>query len=52
MVVRKNFDYNCKKLQVGSISRAGRNNGGLITVRHRGGGVARLFRLVDFFRYI
>lgn len=28
--------------------RAGRNSSGKITVRHRGGGVKRLYRLVDF----
>ncbi len=30
--------------------KAGRNNSGKITVRHRGGGVKRLYRLVDFKR--
>ncbi|MBI5728288.1 MAG: 50S ribosomal protein L2 [Candidatus Magasanikbacteria bacterium] len=31
-------------------SRSGRNNTGKITVRHRGGGVKRLYRIVDFQR--
>ncbi|MBT4153065.1 MAG: 50S ribosomal protein L2 [Candidatus Magasanikbacteria bacterium] len=31
-------------------SHAGRNNTGRITVRHRGGGVKRLYRMVDFSR--
>ena len=31
-------------------SCAGRNNQGRITVRHRGGGVRRRFRVVDFLR--
>ena len=31
-------------------SCAGRNNTGRITVRHRGGGVRRRFRIVDFLR--
>ncbi|HAT03711.1 MAG TPA: 50S ribosomal protein L2 [Candidatus Magasanikbacteria bacterium] len=31
-------------------SRAGRNNTGKITVRHRGGGVKRMYRKVDFKR--
>ncbi len=31
-------------------STAGRNNGGRITVRHRGGGVKRRYRVVDFKR--
>lgn len=30
--------------------RSGRNNQGKITVRHRGGGVKRYYRVVDFFR--
>ena len=30
---------------------AGRNNSGKITIRHRGGGVKRLYRLVDFKRF-
>lgn len=30
--------------------RSGRNNTGRITVRHRGGGVKRLYRMVDFAR--
>lgn len=32
-------------------SKAGRNNQGKITVRHRGGGVKRLYRVVDFKRH-
>ncbi|MBT4120862.1 MAG: 50S ribosomal protein L2 [Candidatus Magasanikbacteria bacterium] len=32
-------------------SKAGRNNQGKITVRHRGGGVKKLYRVVDFKRY-
>jgi large subunit ribosomal protein L2 len=32
-------------------SKAGRNNAGRITTRHRGGGHKRLYRLVDFRRY-
>lgn len=31
---------------------AGRNNTGRITVRHRGGGVKRLYRMVDFMRTV
>jgi large subunit ribosomal protein L2 len=31
--------------------RAGRNNTGKITVRHRGGGVKRLYRVIDFKRF-
>lgn len=39
-----------KRLTVGLRSQAGRNNQGKITVRHRGGGVKRLLRIVDFAR--
>jgi len=31
-------------------SHAGRNNQGKVTVRHRGGGVKRMFRIIDFKR--
>ena len=31
-------------------SKAGRNNSGKITVRHRGGGVKRMYRRIDFLR--
>lgn len=37
-----------KKLLVMLRSKAGRNNKGRITVRHRGGGVKRFYRLIDF----
>ncbi len=39
-----------KSLLRSSRSQAGRNSQGKITVRHRGGGVARAYRLVDFRR--
>lgn len=39
-----------KSLTVIRKNRAGRNNQGRITVRHKGGGVKRLIRLVDFKR--
>ncbi|MCB9798347.1 50S ribosomal protein L2 [Candidatus Nomurabacteria bacterium] len=39
-----------KSLTVPLKSKAGRNNSGKITVRHRGGGVKRMYRLVDFKR--
>ena len=35
---------------VGLRKRAGRNNEGRVTVRHRGGGHKRLYRLIDFKR--
>lgn len=37
-----------KSLLAASKSNAGRNNQGKITVRHRGGGVKRFYRLVNF----
>lgn len=37
-----------KSLTVGLRSRAGRNNQGRVTARHRGGGVKRSYRLIDF----
>lgn len=39
-----------KSLIVAKRSRAGRNNQGKVTVRHRGGGVKRMLRNVDFKR--
>src|SRR3989338_3142368 len=39
-----------KKLTINRKQHAGRGNGGKITVRHRGGGVARRIRLLDFRR--
>lgn len=37
-----------KKLTFGRASRAGRNNRGIITVPHQGGGNKNLYRMVDF----
>jgi len=37
-----------KKLVVGLKKKGGRNNTGRITVRHRGGGHKRLYRVIDF----
>ena len=39
-----------KRLVVSKNSKAGRNNQGKLTVRHRGGGHKRKYRLVDFSR--
>lgn len=39
-----------KRLSVGKRKTAGRNNQGKITTRHRGGGVKRLYRVIDFKR--
>ena len=39
-----------KSLMVTKTKKAGRNNTGRITVRHRGGGVKRRYRLIDFKR--
>jgi large subunit ribosomal protein L2 len=40
-----------KSLTVSKNSKAGRNAQGKITVRHRGGGAKRKYRIVDFKRY-
>ncbi len=37
-----------KRLLLSLKKKAGRNNSGRITVRHRGGGVKRLYRIIDF----
>lgn len=37
-----------KKLMITLKSKSGRNNAGRITVRHRGGGVKRCYRMIDF----
>jgi hypothetical protein len=39
-----------KSLTQGMHRKAGRNNYGRITVRHRGGGTKRLYRIIDFKR--
>jgi large subunit ribosomal protein L2 len=39
-----------KSLTRGLMKNAGRNNTGKITIRHRGGGAKRLYRIVDFKR--
>jgi len=39
-----------KKLVVSNHSSKGRNNRGVITIRHRGGGHKKLYRLIDFKR--
>lgn len=38
----------CKHLVVGKRKKGGRNNTGRITVRHRGGGHKKLYRIIDF----
>ena len=40
-----------KSLTVSKNSKAGRNAQGKITVRHRGGGATRKYRIIDFKRY-
>ena len=39
-----------KSLTVGLTKKAGRNNRGRVTSRRRGGGVKRLYRIIDFKR--
>jgi len=45
-----NLKY-CNKLRLPMIDKAGRGSAGLITIRHRGGGVFSFFKVVDFYRY-
>jgi len=40
-----------KSLTEGLTKKAGRNNHGRVTSRRRGGGVKRLYRIIDFKRY-
>nr|YP_009548446.1 ribosomal protein L2 [Pityrogramma trifoliata]AYW15267.1 ribosomal protein L2 [Pityrogramma trifoliata] len=49
-VTRTTRNKPCKRLTYGKISRNGRNHGGTITSRHRGGAHKRLFREIDFLR--
>ena len=37
-----------KKLTVSNHRKKGRNNRGVITIRHRGGGHKKLYRIIDF----
>ena len=39
-----------RSLCVGQVRHNGRNNHGVITAKHRGGGNKRLYRLIDFKR--
>ena len=39
-----------KRLSYGHHRPKGRNNRGVITLRHRGGGKKRLYRRIDFYR--
>lgn len=41
-----------KRLKKGFLKTAGRNNTGKITVYHRGGGLKRTYRMIDFWRRI
>jgi large subunit ribosomal protein L2 len=43
-------DKGPKNLLVGATEKAGRNNNGHMTTRHKGGGHKRLYRIVDFRR--
>lgn len=44
-IIKKNLTKNLRK-------KGGRNNQGVITVRHRGGGLARRYRIIDFLNII
>ncbi len=43
-------DKPCKALLVPAKKHSGRNNQGKVTARHRGGGVKRMYRVIDFQR--
>lgn len=47
-ILTKNISKPEKKLTFGVKRAKGRNSSGRITVRHKGGGVKRLFRVIDF----
>lgn len=42
------FRRSLKKFSRGLLRKGGRNNMGRITVYHRGGGVKRIYRFIDF----
>lgn len=48
--MKKSHQVLLKKFIKKTKSNAGRNNQGKITVRHRGGGVKRKYRVIDFKR--
>ncbi|MFP3040023.1 MAG: 50S ribosomal protein L2 [Candidatus Hodgkinia cicadicola] len=48
-IIYKGRSY--KRLTRPKVNSGGRNNNGHTTVRHRGGGVKRSFRIIDFRRY-
>jgi ribosomal protein L2 len=53
MLIKKANFLPCNFLAFGRLITTGRNSSGVITVRHRGGAtVSRVFRVIDFFRYV
>lgn len=50
--LKKSFFTIFKKLLFGTISLSGRNNKGKIVTYYRGGAHKRVFRIIDFYRYI
>jgi large subunit ribosomal protein L2 len=52
MLLKKINNFIFNNLNFGRIKISGRNNTGRITVRHRGGGVNRIYRIVDFSKYV
>ncbi len=52
MLLKKVNNFIFNNLSFGRLKISGRNNTGQITLRHRGGGVSRLYRIIDFMRYV
>lgn len=44
------FNKALKKFSKGFIKTGGRNNTGRVTVYHKGGGLKRVYRVIDFWR--
>lgn len=52
MLLKKVNNFIFNNLNFGKIRNCGRNNTGRITTRHRGGSAIRVYRVVDFMKYI
>lgn len=52
MLLKKANNFIYKALFFGKVITAGRSNTGIISIRHRGAGVARSFRIIDYIKYL
>lgn len=52
MLLKKVNNFIFSNLNFGKIRNCGRNNTGRITMRHRGGAAMRVYRVIDFIKYI